>query len=287
MDIIERMRNKEDFTASEQVLINLILTNPDIMLNNPTTTQLAAKAYTSASTMVRLCQKLGCSTFAEFKTKFIYQYQLRENPHLYVDANLPFSATDTSAAVLDQLSNLEEIAIRQTRTIMNLDSYDKAIRMLNEATCIDIYGSGGNVNLFHDFSYKMGTIHHQVHLHTDRQNQILSASTRNSSHCAILISYSGETRDTLYCAKLLQKNHTPTISITSQGANSLTNLTDLHLYIASLENKTFGNTKLGTFTSNISISTIMNYLFAGVFQLNYSRNYQYLLEDRILFLENK
>ena len=111
MDIIERMRNKEDFTASEQVLINLILTNPDIMLNNPTTTQLAAKAYTSASTMVRLCQKLGCSTFAEFKTKFIYQYQLRENPHLYVDANLPFSATDTSAAVpryCDRLPQLKQ-----------------------------------------------------------------------------------------------------------------------------------------------------------------------------------
>lgn len=287
MDIIEKMRCKENFTTSELEIISLLLNDPNILLSSPTAAQLGAAAYTSASTVVRLCKKLDCKSFAEFKTQFISDYQQREQTNLYVDPDLPFTATDTHETVLDQLTTLEEIAIRLTRSIVDTKDYKTAVEMLYAATCIDVYGEGGNVNLLHDFAYKMGRIHHRVHIHHDNQQQLLSAVTKSDNHCAIIISYSGETPSTLRYAKLLQKNQTPTIAITSQGENSLTAIADVHLHMATLESKPLVNVKLGTFTSNISIITIMNYLYAGIFQMDYDAHYKHLNEDLLIFLKDR
>jgi len=47
------------------------------------------------------------------------------------------------------------------------------------------------------------------------------------------------------------------------------------------------NAKLATFTSNISILTLMNYLYAGIFQADYDTHYQYLVEDWPLFVADR
>lgn len=287
MDIIEQMRNQDNFTSSEQEIINLILNKPETLMSMTTSAQLAAAAYTSASTVVRLCKKLGCHSYAEFKTNFIAQFQKRKSARLYVDAGLPFKSSDAPMDVLEQLTELEGIALHQTLSLVDPDTYDRVIKMLTCASCIDIYGSGNNVNLLHDFAYKMGSIHRQVRISLDHQQQMLAAVSKYTDHCAIVISYSGETISTLRYARLLKQNKTPTISVTSHGENSLTALTDEHLYIATLESKSYSNTKIGAFSSDVSIMTLMNYLYAGVFLSDYDRNYQCLLEDRILFSEDQ
>ncbi|MDO4312348.1 MAG: MurR/RpiR family transcriptional regulator [Eubacteriales bacterium] len=287
MDIIEQMRNQDNFTSSEQDIINLILNKPEMLLSNTTSAQLGAAAYTSASTVVRLCKKLGCRSFADFKTTFISQYQKRESAHIYVDASLPFKKTDTPEEVMEQLTELERISLRQTHSLMDPQTYGRVVKNQKHASSIYVYGSGNNVKLLHDFAYKMGSIHRQVRISPDHQQQMLCAITEYDNHCAIVVSYSGESTSTLRYARLLKKNHIPTISITSCGSNSLTDITDEHLYIATLESKTYANVKIGAFTSDISIMTIMNYLYAGVFLLDYDRNYQLLLEDRIMFFDDQ
>ncbi len=260
IDIIEQMRNQDNFTSSEREIINLIMNNPEMLMSSTTSAQLGAASYTSASTVVRLCRKLGCHSYAEFKTKFISQFQKRESAHLYVDASIPFKSSDSPEDVLKLLTELEGISLRQTHSLIDLRTYNRVVKMLRSASCIDVYGSGNNVNLLHDFAYKMGSIHRQVRISPDHQQQMLSAITKSDDHCAIIVSYSGETISTLKYAKLLRKNEIPSISITSFGANSLTAITDEHLYIATLESKSYANAKIGEFASDISIMTIMNYL---------------------------
>ena len=67
---------------------------------------------------------------------------------------------------------------------------------------------------------------------------------------------------------------TPILAITSIGENSVARFADERLYIASLE-KQFS--KIGPFASGVSISTVLNYLYAGVFSLDYENNYQRLI----------
>lgn len=283
MDIIEKINHHlEDYTHSEKEIIKLILNNPEI-LQTATAKQLSEMAYTSASTVVRLCRKLGCKSYSEFKMNFIAQWEKKARATLYVDATIPFEKDDKIEDVLKQITELENIAIRETLSILNFDTYNRVIKMLIDADCIEVFGFGGNVKLLYDFAYKMRSIHKTVIINIDHQEQMLSAITKHKNHCAILISYSGETKHTLKYAKLLKENGTPSISITSLKNNSLTALTDEHLYVATMESKSYSNTKIGSFTSNISIFTLMNYLYTGVFLQDYDKNYQRLLNDQIVF----
>ena len=273
MGIIEKLRDFDCFTSSEKEIIKVIFQNPDF-LKTATAQELAKAAYTSASTVVRLCQKLECKTYNEFRMRFVAEQEKRQFGNTFIDASLPFRSTDAPETVLQHLTELQSLALQETLSLIDMGCYQRAVQMLAEAKSIDIYGTGVNLHLAYDFAYKMTRIHRPVQISLDKQQQLLSAATPHPDHCAIVISYSGETTDTVRFARLLHEMETPFISITSVGANSVAQYANEKLYIATLE-KQFS--KIGAFTSTASITAIMNYLYAGIFSLDYDRNYQRLL----------
>ncbi|MGN0352928.1 MAG: MurR/RpiR family transcriptional regulator [Roseburia sp.] len=287
MNLINQLNQLENLTTSEKSIIKVILDNPKKITSATTAAQIAIEAYSSASTVVRLCRKLGYSSFAEFKTSFISQYQSREDAFVFVDATIPFKENDSSENVLKQLTDLEASTLKETLSLIDFSTYERVVDILLNSDCIDVYGAGANVALLHDFAYKMGSIHRHVRISPDHQQQMLCAVSNLKNHCAILVSYSGETTLTCTYASLLKESNVPTISITSNSHNRLTALTDEHLYLATMENTTYKDTKIGSFATGISILTLMNYLYAGVFKREYNTNYNLLLNDRIVFNNNQ
>lgn len=273
MELLERLQYFDTFTASEKAVIQVIFQTPEI-LKEATAQELAQAAYTSASTVVRLCRKLDCKNYNDFRVRLTSEMEKRSYKNLLIDANFPFKSTDSAPDILSQITGLEQIALQNTLEHLDLDSYRHAVSMLVQARQIDVYGAGINTHLAYDFAYKMERIHRKVSIGLDHQQQILSACTSGPDHCAIVISYSGETTLTVRYAKALYETKTPILSITSQGENSVSNYAAQKLYIATLE-KQFS--KIGPFASSLSIMTLLNYLYAGVFAQDYDDNYQKLI----------
>ena len=128
---------------------------------------------------------------------------------------------------------------------------------------------GMNLHLAFDFAYKMSRIHRPVRISFDHQEQLLLAATPYHNHCAIVISCSGETPDTLRYVELLHKNKTPILAITSIGDNSVAKYADERLYIATMERQF---SKIGPFASSTSITAILNYLCRSSFSVIQSVN---------------
>ena len=274
MGLNEQLRNLDCFTSSEREIIKVLFQDPDF-IKNATAQDLAKAAFTSTSTVVRLCQKLDCKTYSAFRLRFVAEWEQRRFGNVFVDASVPFQASDTPEQVLQHLTDLQCTALKETLALVDMDVYQRAVDMLLEAQSIDIYGTGINLHLAYDFAYKMARIHRRVQIGLDDQQQRLFAATPCPGHCAIVISYSGETPNTVQYACLLHETKTPFISITSAGENSVAQYADERLYIATME-KQFS--KIGAFASYTSMSAIMNYLYAGIFSRNYDQNYQLLLE---------
>lgn len=274
MGLIEQLRNLDCFTASEQEIIKLLFQDPDFV-KNATAQELAKKAFTSASTVVRLCQKLECKNYNEFRLRFVVELEERQFGHAFVDASIPFLNTDSPQQILQKLTDLQCLALAETLTLVDMAVYQRTVDMLMEAESIDIYGTGINLHIAYDFAYKMARIRRRVQIGLDDQQQRLYSAVPCPGHCAIVISYSGETPNTVRYANFLHEVKTPFISITSAGENSVARYADERLYIAAME-KQFS--KIGTFASCTSIAAIMNYLYAGIFSRDYEKNYQLLLE---------
>lgn len=281
MDIIEQLRQSSNFTNSEKTIIDLLFKNPEILSSNITAKELGNMAYTSASTVVRLCQKVGMDSYNEFKLQFLSSWNKRAQASLYVDASIPFKASDSLEEVVEKITELETITLKHTKECINMHTLEKAVNLLSEADIIDIYGHPNNTRLCEDFAQKMATIHKRVLVHTDETKMLcVSSSSLSCNSVGIIISYSGQTSIALKVARELKQNNIRTISITGKSQNALVELTDMHLYMATLE-KNKNQEKIGLISSNISISSIMNYLYAGIFSLDYEKNYNIILKDQV------
>ena len=67
------------------------------------------------------------------------------------------------------------------------------IRDRDKAQVIDIYGVSGPLRMASDFQYKMFRIGKDVQIAPMVNEQLFQAARCQKDHCAILVSYSGET----------------------------------------------------------------------------------------------
>ena len=121
----------------------------------------------------------------------------------------------------------------------------------------------------------MRRINKEVTTSTSQQEQLIKAATSNKDRVALIISYTGETKDILEICQLLKVSETPMICISSVGNNSISDLCDITLNIVTWE-KMFS--KISTFSSSVSTLLVLDILYAGLFARDYDKNKQRLLK---------
>ena len=72
-------------------------------------------------------------------------------------------------------------------------------------------------------------------------------------------------------ADCLKQRNCPIITITSIGENSLRQYADCSLFMSTREKL---NSKIAPFSTEYSLSLILNILYSGVFSRNYDSNYE-------------
>ncbi|WP_143091120.1 MurR/RpiR family transcriptional regulator [Trichococcus pasteurii] len=274
LNIISRMNQSHFFSNAENSIIHFLLENPDD-LKNATTKDLATKTFTSPSTIVRLAQKLGFQGYNDFKIEFLAAVQQIDSPLVSIDANFPFKKADGITEISSNLSQLFVDAVKETNSLVDEDTYNQAINLLDQATFIDIYGVGSNQHLAYNFTLDMRRINKEVTTSTSQQEQLIKAATSNKDRVALIISYTGETKDILEICQLLKASETPMICISSVGNNSISDLCDITLNIVTWE-KMFS--KISTFSSSVSTLLVLDILYAGLFARNYDQNKERLLQ---------
>ncbi|MDQ0221680.1 DNA-binding MurR/RpiR family transcriptional regulator [Streptococcus moroccensis] len=120
------------------------------------------------------------------------------------------------------------------------------------------------------FKNRMVKLGKPVTIERRLDNLFFTALQATDTTCFILISYSGETESILKVAEVLKKRQLPTIVLTSFGDNTLSQLFEVVIRLSTRE-RLIEN--LGNFSSLISISFILDSLYASYFQRDYDKHY--------------
>ena len=192
-----------------------------------------------------------------------------------VDASIPFLLSDDLMTITKNLALLEKETIQDTQQLNHHDDLQEAVRLLQKAQVIDVYGVLDHVLLAKHFKTLMMYIGKDVQVIDQVTGQKRSACLADESHCAIIISYSGQTREMVEVAEIYHKRNIPFLSITCMAQNSISRLADVHLYLSSRE---MLHIKIGDFASTTSLKYLFDILYAGVFSYDYKKN----LETKIV-----
>ena len=170
-------------------------------------------------------------------------------------------------------------SIDETIHIIDQEQLRKSILLLDKADVIDIYGVSGPLRMASDFQYKMFRIGKNVNIAPMVNEQLFQATLSTPKHCAILVSYSGDTEEVINAAKILKNQKTPMIGITSLGENQLSQYCE---YILNLDSWEQIYNKISTLGSTISIHLIFDILYTGIFSRHYEESFQTKYQTDIL-----
>ncbi len=279
MDISRKIRYCTTLTPAEQQLAKYILDNKDIVVNN-SMQNLQECAFVSKSMIHRFCKKMGLEGFNELKVQLS---QSQSYDDIDIDVNIPFVAKDSQRQVAEKLAQLYNKTVADTQGFLDMQVLWDVVLLMNKSTCIDIYTHANNLNAAENFQDKMLSIGRKVTCQESGYKQRRQVLLANSTHVALILSYSGKATFISPLLKLLKEQHVPIIWIGKAGNTEMAAATDYQLY---LSDKEHFQSRLSQFASHIAMQYTMDLLFSCIFKMDYERNLDYLkhanlrLDDR-------
>ena len=272
MTILKQLANLKEVTPSEEVLITYIKQHRKEVLTM-TPQSLSEASFVSVATVYRLLGKLGISSFSDLKVALASTIT---NPHTSVDPNYPVDLEDNLQTSVSKMTSLYQQTLEETMSLISEEALKNSVELLLQAKTIDVYAASANLHFARNFKFQLQEIGTLVNVPDEDYVQRLSAANSTKEHVAIVVSYGGRGQTTQEVVKLLTKNQTPIILVTSTQNNPLVSEAREVLFLASDENH---YNKISSFSTRFSLLMLFDLLYTGYFNHNGEENRKFKLTN--------
>lgn len=265
-----RQRLKEDsqFTYTEKRIADFVL-NHGHLISSLSLDELAAKVYTSHSSIIRFSQKLGYEGYREFRFALTTAYQEERFQEGSVDANVPFLESDSCQEVAKKMADLTMTTIQTTYRMLDYSALETSVLFLSAAKRVFIFAKGDSQIRARAFQNKLVKLGLFIVLAEEYADEAWVVHNIHPGDLAIFISYSARTKQYESFIHELSSNQVPTIVITSDSDSILAQHSSALLLTDNEESYT---DKVGTFSSQIAIEYILDVLYSLFYKENYQEN---------------
>lgn len=286
MDIRGQLMHKENFSDSEKNLADYILANKEEVLDM-SVQKLSKATYTSTSTIVRLCQKMGIKGFADFKIRFAAELQKsgRTSPEqTEIDLDFPVDKNDSFFEISQKLHSLMEDTLQDVYQKASVNSFKKALELISRADRTAIFTGGDNYMPALAFQNRMMKINKLITIVPVPYENEQLAIRLGRKDCAIVISYSGASDFLDRTMKHLKQNRVPIVCITARPKSKIGRVSDVILLNTDKESD---SVKYSTFASQLGTEYILNTLYLYHFVMDHEANAKMRTESEEQFLDGR
>ncbi|MPQ37031.1 SIS domain-containing protein [Lactobacillus plantarum] len=271
MSILIALQQQSDFTSTEQRISSYILAHLDQM---PTILikDLAAKTYTSHSAIIRLAQKLNYRGFRDFQRELTAESIAQAHQAATVDANFPFSATDSVATISQKMAALNIRDIQTAQQQLDTNQLAQAADLLTRSRRIFIFSQGDSQLRARSFQNKLVKINRFAIIAEEYADESWNAANLTADDCALIISYAGTTKIHQQVATYFHAHQIPMIVLTGNPQSPLISQATQHLLTVQSE---YNFAKIGTFASQAAFEYVLDSLFAVM----YAHDFHHHLQD--------
>lgn len=267
MIILDQLKDKIKFTRLELEIIEYINENFKKILHM-TADELGAVTYTSTSSIIRLCQKLGFKGYKEFKVQLAIEINSFNLSEERIREEIPFKKTDSNSEVINKLLNLNYQALTDTYNNIDIVQIDKIAKIICKYNDLSILGIGSSYLVASDFYSKVLRLGMNVHLDSMPGFSHIRSISQNSNTLAMFISYYGRQKEHIKIAEILNKRNIPIILITGPKAGPLCKYATHIIHGSAYESYS----KVGAFSSRTSLQFILDSIYSLIFVSHYDKH---------------
>jgi len=259
VDIFSQIRSRyNSFTNTEKKVADYILENmKDVIYMS--ITDLADACNVGESSVFRFCKTMDLKGYQEFKIALAHSVSHdEESTVLSSEITMQDTIGDLSSKILSTNVN----ALNETFNLINEKDISNAIDSMINAKRIHFFGVGASLMTAMEAKNKFMRITNKTECSYDSHLQIMTAALLTEEDVAIVISYSGSTKDTIEVAKMAKERGAKIISITRFAKSPLTSYSHITLLCGSNEGPLQG----GSLSAKISQLYLLDILYAEYFR---------------------
>ena len=264
MSVLLKLREYKQLSNAESEVRDYILKNSRSVVNM-SVQELAKSSFSSPATIIRLCKRIGLDGYSELKIALASEIELFENMNINILDSTTFTNKDTVQDIINKVTDISIKSIEETSLLIDKDLLKSVATKIMDADIIDIYGVGASNIIAFDAAYKFMRIGKNICCLSLVDRMRIQAINSDSKHFAVIVSYSGETKEIIEIAKILQTNNVPSVSITSNIKNKLMDYVDHNLFVSSKES----NLRNGAIVSRTSTLYMLDLLYITCISLDY------------------
>lgn len=282
MEKDQRMKNvivkfREYYTeasSTEKGVIEYLLENPEKVAEMGLR-ELAKATYVSSSTITRLCHKAGFSQYKDFQKSLIYENALRKET--ITGKNCEIAKDDKLEQLVDKIIYKSIVSLEDTKALIDIETLDKSVSVMMAAQRIAFFGMGASLLVGKDAYLKFLRINKNCMANEDIHMQMVQAKNLSNRDAAVIISYSGMTKEIVQCAEIERNAGAPVIAVTCFRESPLSKLANYNLYVSATEFEF----QTGKLASRLSQLAVIDMLYSACIQHEYEACMQYLKHNYI------
>ncbi|WP_312645422.1 MurR/RpiR family transcriptional regulator [Hydrogenoanaerobacterium sp.] len=262
-------------SSAERTIIKFLLEKPQQSVSL-SIHKLAEASFSSPSTVIRLCRKLGFDGYKEFRSAIIYELAVRQQS--VTEERKEIGKSDSIEEIVDKITYKNIISLENTKNLTDMKTLKQCVKLICDCRNICLFGIGSSLVVARDAHLKFLRLNKPCFINDDWHSQLLQARNMSPQDVGIVISYSGQTVEMLECVRAMRVVGAPVIAITRYDSSPLAELADHNLYVAANES-TF---RSGAMSSRISQLNIVDILYTAFANSRYDYCLEQLSKTHIL-----
>lgn len=254
---LSRLReSRGSMSATEQAVSDYLLSHQGEAMEL-SIYQLAEKTFSSPSTVIRMCQRIGFAGYKEFRQAVTCEVAVRRMNQ--EQERREITRSDSLDEIVDKVTYKNIMSLQDAKDLIDTSTLRTCVELLNEARTVLLFGLGASLCAVRDLNLKLLRLNKPCVVNEDWHTQLLQARNATDQDLAIVVSYSGETAEVIQCVKALRENRTPIVAITRQESSPVAELADYNLYTID-DGAAF---QAGTMSARMSQLNMVDILFAA------------------------
>lgn len=272
----------KNFSDTEKIIAkHFIELGNDVV--NQTLSNLAEETGLSEATIFKFVKKIGFEGFQNFKISVASNFRTMEERKDELIVFSDIDKKDTPHVIAQKVVNSNKFLLDNLVQTLEEEQLGKALELLYNSQTLHFIGAGGSSVIALDGYHKFMRTKYHCNYIADHHMQLGYSTKLGSDDCAILISHSGETLETIDIAEILHNNGVKIITLTGNQNTQLVKLSDI-AFIVDSEESAF---RSETLTSRILYLTIIDILYTAVMYHDETENRQSLEKIRSVLARTK
>lgn len=240
-------------------IVELIGADPAWVLTS-SVSEVADRAETSESSVVRACHSLGFKGFHGLKLALASDLATQNHDDDKADVADHIGAQTPRKEIPRRVLLNSAAVLQDAITTLDTDAYVGALDVLSAARRILVVGNGNSAPPAQDCAYRLTTLGLLVHAPCDSFGQHLAARALDSRDALIAISHTGATKETLVAAEAAHRGGAQVVVVTSHLRSPLARYAH-HALVAGGPELSFRQKSM---TSRLAHIALLDTLFIGI-----------------------